>query len=531
MYTGSNIVTDGLFFGYDTYYGGVQGASTRFYKGEPTVNVVPSPQHNGRFTTSNNWASYNTNQYNSNNDFDIGTIGSVSNNIVTLSSVGRTIRSFDVLNPATTGGGVTAGTNYVIKKLSNTTFSLHAYNSSQNGSQGYINPSTNFYKVHDAYANDTRVSINATNFPNMWHGAPHLPNSGLIKEIVPNAGYVKGTNAMRLHIYRGDGVADGMSYGVNTPVTQGDVITVSYWVRPTNSNGYGKTLNYQTWFGSGNSASSFNTTLNSDGEWQHIVHQWTASVTTNFYSYWFPQGSSDKYAIDLADFQVELNKSHVTPFVAGTRSATDSLIDLKRTKTLNLSNVSFSSTAQPTFDGTDDYIELDDALNSVGSVATFEAVFKATETNNNFRVILGWGNGTSNYSGIHIGSWTSSYTDESLHVGLNSSTLQMFVRKGESFYKDNAFHHVIVTAGQNNYSIWIDGVEETFTFKHGSQSTHFDEIVGYNSNIDSQIGSRPYPTSRGFFKGDIPVVKVYDRILSDNEIKRNYNAYKKRFNI
>ena len=244
--------------------------------------------------------------------------------------------------------------------------------------------------------------------------------------------------------------------------------------------------------------------------------------------YFNPNTSNAIY--DIRNVQIEA-KSHSTPFVSGSRSNTASLIDLKETEAITVANMSFDSTGQPTFDGTNDYIELDDALNSLGNVATFEAVFKATETNNTFRVILGWGNGYNNYSGLHIGSWTGSYTDESLHVGLNSDTLQMFVRKGESFYKDNAFHHVIVTAGQNNYSIWIDGVEETFTFKHGSQSTHFDEIVGYNSNIDSQIGSRPYPTSRGYFKGDIPVVKVYDRILSDTEIKRNYNAYKKRFNI
>ena len=142
---GPNLINDGLIVALDA-----TRQETKYYPGEPTTNIVPSPSANGRFTTSNNWASYNTNQYNSNNDFDIGTIGSVSNNIVTLSSVGHNIRSFDVLNPATTGGGVTAGTNYVVKKISSTTFSLHAYNGSQNGSQGYINPSTNFYKVHSS---------------------------------------------------------------------------------------------------------------------------------------------------------------------------------------------------------------------------------------------------------------------------------------------------------------------------------------------------------------------------------------------
>ena len=532
MYTGPHIIKDGLVFGYDTGYGiADNGSGTRFYKGEPTTNILPSPEKNGRFTTENQWSTYNTNQYNSNTYFSIGTVSGVSNNIVTLSSVGRTIRSFDVLKAQTTGGGITAGTNYVVKKLSSNTFSLHEYNSSQNGSQGYINPSTGFFKVHDAYANDTRISINATDFPTMWWGAPHLPNSGLIKEIVPNAGYVKGTNALRLHVYRGDGVADGMAYSVYTPVTQGDVITVSYWARPTNQLGYGKSLGYSTYFGAGNSASSFSTNLNSDGEWQLITHTWTASTTFSFYSYFWPGGSTDKWAVDLADLQVEVNKGHATPFTLSSRGDTASLIDLKETTDIDVSDVSFDSTGQPEFDGTDDYIELSDALNSIGSAATFEMVFKATETNDSYRIMLGWGHGNNNYSGIHIGNWTSSYTDESFHVNFNAGALLLYIRKGHTFYKDNTYHHAIITASPNNYAIWIDGIKQSITVGGGTQSTTFTNLIGYNSNIVSEIGRRPYGGGSGFFKGEIPVMKVYDTVLSDEEIKQNYNAYKNRFDI
>ena len=223
--------------------------------------------------------------------------------------------------------------------------------------------------------------------------------------------------------------------------------------------------------------------------------------------------------------------SQLTTFVDGTRSSTASLIDLKETASIDVSNVSFDSTGQPTFDGSDDYIELSDALNSIGSVATFEMVFKATETSDNYRIMLGWGHGNNNYSGIHIGSWTSGYTDEAFHVTFNASTLTMIVRKGHTFYKDNKYHHAVVTAGVNNYSIWIDGIEQTFVFAQGSQSTVFSNIVGYNSNIVSHIGKRPYGGGSGFFKGEIPVMKVYDTVLSDEEIKQNFNAYKNRFDI
>ena len=267
------------------------------------------------------------------------------------------------------------------------------------------------------------------------------------------------------------------------------------------------------------------------GGWYRAYRTFTTTSTTsyiNLQGYQYSNGVNLK----IQDLQFEIG-NQLSPYAGslGTRTSTESLIDLKRTTDIDLSNVSFDSTGQPEFDGTDDYIELGDSLNSIGSNATFEIVFKATETSDNYRIMLGWGNGNSNYSGIHIGSWTSGYTDESFHVTLNSSILTMLVRKGHSFYKDNTFHHAIVTVGTNNYSIWIDGVEQTFTFAQGSQSTILNNAIGYNSNITSQIGRRPYGGGTGYFKGDLPVMKVYDKILSNEEIKQNYNAYKNRFNI
>jgi hypothetical protein len=506
MYTGPKLTNDNLVFGYDTGYGiADNGVETRFYKGEPTSNILPSPEVNGRFTTGNGWRSYNTNQYNSNTYFSIGTVSGVSNNIVTLSSVGRTIRSFDVLRAQTTGGGITAGTDYVVKKISSSTFSLHAYNNSQDGSQGYINPSTGFFKVHDAYANDTRVSINATSFPTMWWGAPHLPNSGLIKEIVPNGGYVKGTNSMRFHIYRGDGVRDGMAYNVYTPVTQGDVITVSYWVRPVNSFAHGKTWNYQTYFGSGNSSSSFTTTLNSTGEWQHVVHQWTASVTYNFYSYWFPSGSTDKWAMDMADLQVEINKGHATPFTLTSRSDTASLIDLKKTTDIDVGDVSFDSTGQPTFDGTNDYIDIP-STNLISGTQDFtvESVYNLQgQTGGEI-----FGNYGSGYTTNHL--WFSGQYGIWLDGGVYAPGAPL----------SNGKYHMVGLRQNGIMKLYLNGELVNSQTRTSSIATD----INYRIGADVNGAGEP-------FVGDIYLVKAYNRALTAAEINSNFNAYKNRFDI
>ena len=504
MYTGPHIIKDGLVFGYDTGYGVADnGTATRFYAGEPTTNILPSPALNGRFTVGNGWYSYNTNQYNGNSDFSIGVVGSVTNNIVTLSSVGRNIRSFDVLNPATTGGGVTAGTNYVIKKISSTTFSLHSYNGSQNGSQGYINPDTGFFKVHDAYANDTRISITASSFPTMWHGAAHLPNSGLIKEIVPNGGKVKGTNSMRFHIYRGDGVADGMAYGVYSPVTAGDIITVSYWAKPTNSLGHGKSLGYSTYFGAGNSAPGFSTNLNSDGEWQLITHTWTASTTVSFYSYFWPGGSTDKWAVDLADMQVEINNGHATPFTLTNRSSTASLIDLKETTSIDVSNVSFDSTGQPEFDGTDDVITTSFPATTIPNV-TIEAVVYRNQATTRYEAIV----------------QNNNASDDALYV--NPSGVLMFWPCGSSSLTvpTGQWSHVAVSYNGTTLTYIVNGTTQVVTATC-SHITDWDFLrVGGHGTTDSER-----------WIGKIAVAKVYEKSLSAAELVQNYNAYKNRFSI
>jgi len=520
---GPNLINDGLIVALDA-----SRQETKYYPGEPTTNIVPNASANGRFTTSNNWASYNTNAYNGNNDFDIGTIGSVSNNIVTLSSVGYNIRSFDVLNPATSGGGVTAGTNYVIKKISSTTFSLHEYNGSQNGSQGYINPDTGFFKVHDAYANDTRVSISASGFPDMWHGAPHLPNSGLIKEIVPNGGRIPGTSSMRHHVYRGDGVADGMAYNVYCPVTAGDVITVSFWVRGTSEYAVGRSLTYSTYFGSGNSAPGYSTVIT--GEWNEHCYTWTASATTSFYSYWFPTGHSSPYSYDMADFQVEIN-GHATPWTSGTRSDTQGLLRFGTDRpqwggsnipVANIANMSFDDQepfeSSINFDGSDDYIDFGAEIDVSPIVQgwTAEYVFNS----NSASTIQHF---NSSEGDTHNCNWLALYQSY-LQVWDHG---QGVWKKGSTVFNSNTYYHIaFVQLDGDSMQFYVNGVAE------GGDHVSFSWTSSRSALVTRYVGRYEYNGSYArYFNGEIPIVRLYDRPLSAAEIKQSYNVYRKRFNI
>ena len=102
----------------------------------------------------------------------------------------------------------------------------------------------------------------------------------------------------------------------------------------------------------------------------------TGAYSYDFLNFIKPHFTSKK--IYYRNMQFEHNKSHHTPFVDGTRSSTQSLIDLKKTIDINVDDASFDSDARLSFDGTDDRL---DGINGVGisnysTPFSMECVFK-----------------------------------------------------------------------------------------------------------------------------------------------------------
>lgn len=287
--------------------------------GTATTNTIPNPTVNSLPTIGNGWGTYNTNQYGSGAYFSIGTVSSVTDNVVTMSA-NHSLRTYDVMRPQTTGGGLTAETDYFIKKVSATQFSVHQYNSSQDGTQGYINPATGDNKVHDSVALDSRISINSTNFPTMWWGAAHLPNSGLTKELI--RGGFRGVSSqydadcIRLHYKRDDNVVDGMASGADATVVVGSPATASFYTRSVTDTAVGKSMSFERY----NYNASFTTpfSLGPINTWKRNIITFTPTTSTSCISYWFPEAG--KYKYDIAAIQYEI-KPFASPYTSSSRGA------------------------------------------------------------------------------------------------------------------------------------------------------------------------------------------------------------------
>lgn len=509
-----SIVTNGLLYCHD------MNNTKKSFLGAPTTNLIPSPTNNGRFTTSNGWGTINTTLYNGGAYFSIGTISSVSGNIITT-AVAHPFTTYDVITPQTTGGGVTAGVNYFVNVLSSTTFTLHAYNSTENGSQGYINPATSTWKVHDSIALGQTVTVSATSFPTMWWNPPHLPNQCHVKQIVEGGGYVPGTNCMRIWTTRTTAVNGGMAYGVYTPVTAGDIITVSFWTRASGA-GIGSTMSYGTYFGPSSGAFGGNWVPTAD--WQRVSFQWTASATFTFYQYFYFPASTAPYYTEMADLQVEVNKGFATPFTTGTRTTSNNLVDLTGRS---------APTAGALIYNSDNSFSYDYASASYISVPLATA-FNKTEGTINLWVYPTRYNGGNGYF-VNREDATPNAVDW-LWIGPYSDTFYFRIGDGSSCCSNDLSIGSYSTVVPLN--TWTN---MTFTWKSGGTSEIYKNGVLYTSRAISTIPNTS-PAANGrfgyghsnadnYFTGKMPVAQIYNRQLTAREILQNFNALRGRYGI
>ena len=216
-----------------------------------------------------------------------------------------------------------------------------------------------------------------------------------------------------------------------------------------------------------------------------------------------------------------LEKGEASPFVDGTRSSTESLIDLKRTTDINVPNISFNSTGQPTFDGTNDYFVTDNSFLITGD-QTWEVVAIANGGPNSPAGLLTNHQYTSPQSNFGINYVSGNRLGAS--IGYTNGTREYSSKNTNYVIQVGVpFHAVLKYDSSNNTIEWfINGI---------SDST-------YSLSATPNFISQPICSGRWtpvyndyYFNGEVYVGKVYGTALTPEEIKQNFNTYKNRFNI
>ena len=253
--------------------------------------------------------------------------------------------------------------------------------------------------------------------------------------------------------------------------------------------------------------------------WYHAWGSFTTSSTTaRLYAYSFLYNyelQTDRFYV--AKIALVKNQTGQTHFVIpphqllapGSSSIADtgSIIDLKKTTDIDVSNLSFDSTGQPEFDGTDDILNtgLFSGRNPSTDVFTIEAIVKSDTTSGNHM----WVDATSNGSNQRL---------YCAHASTGSSTPMGIQNSGwsHSIPQDTDYHHYVITMNGSTAELWNNGTA------HSNKGYTSYTLAG-QINVGGRSGYR--------WVGKIPVFKIYDTVLTETEIKNNFNAYKNRFDL
>ena len=276
------------------------------------------------------------------------------------------------------------------------------------------------------------------------------------------------------------------------PVSHPDTLVYGH---PSNIGGWGR---------------SVDGSIDLDSGWKkhRIDRNHAATVGDNrFYHMHTPSAEiGQTVTVDITHSQIE-QKDHATQFTPTSRSATQGLLPLAGTSTLNLSNVSFDANAQMVFDGTADTIPIG-TVGGYSSNITCESVFRTTSG-------ASWKNMISGGCGDILFTVNGNL----LNFGAQCSSPIPHANYSNTIVNTGAWFHAVATYNGSLVKIYINGVLEN-TYTRSGSFTPGVLRVGSSSSGASE-----------FFQGELPLLKVYNRELTAAEVTQNFKKYQTRFGL
>jgi hypothetical protein len=219
-------------------------------------------------------------------------------------------------------------------------------------------------------------------------------------------------------------------------------------------------------------------------------------------------------------YQVE-QKAHCTPLVLGTRSVTQALLPIAGNSTIDLTNVSFDANAQMTFDGTNDYSEILNFTNKpTASAISCEVIIKPTRPSVGTGTIRGGAISATNSMYIGIIDSVDGGNTCAMHWANQTSNSRLYNWNGQ--IPNNAYSHLVGTYDGTTTRAYLNGVEIWSAAQTGTIPTATYYIGTYGGTIVDGVHN---------FNGYIPVAKIYNQALTQEEVQQSYNKYKTRFNL
>ena len=257
-----------------------------------------------------------------------------------------------------------------------------------------------------------------------------------------------------------------------------------------------------------------------------------------------PDATYLNQTFDAYNIQFEQN-TYATPYVAGTRSTSQAIVDLTNNNAVTAASLTYASDNTFSFNGTADYVYanqtggfLNNVTNNffadVGYAWTVSAWFKfpiapvGTRTGNSAFVILVNGGviGGGETLTLFVGSGTDTtygaYAPYYCAVGIRGTKTILSTAPVNT----NTWNHAVVTWDGTAARVYFNGIDR------GAASTATGAAIQNGYYFSIGMNANTGVVSTGFlFEGTIGTAQVYSRALSANEVAQNFNATRSRYGL
>lgn len=217
-------------------------------------------------------------------------------------------------------------------------------------------------------------------------------------------------------------------------------------------------------------------------------------------------------------FEFRSNVKYNT-FVNGTRSNTQSLLDLTSNNTITANSLTYNSDGAFSFNGSSNYMSAPLSIGADPIVTINQWIRRTADFNNAGYWGLGGGaanNGINGYTSVQNKIGWDLWGQTTFHTGqdypLNQWVNVCWVKTAPTFTT-------------STLKVYINGVEYPLTTTIRNNSS----VVNITSGIT--VGRLTTAVSAYHAPGDVSTTQVYNRALSATEIQQNYNALKGRYSL
>ena len=267
------------------------------------------------------------------------------------------------------------------------------------------------------------------------------------------------------------------------------------------------------------------------GNWERLEHTFTTRSTEPYIQIRMWHNTTLLNSpIWFTNLQVE-QSSFATPFVDGTRSNTQAILDLTGNNTVTANSLTYNSDNTFDLDGTSNYFSVSNFTTTFENGFTYFAFFRKDSTKSWSR-LMDFGTGQDSNNILIAQRSTNNTLVLHSQVGAQSGNLWGQIYSSSGILTNSSSYQCIAatiepgTPGtQSTGKLYYNGSEVSATV-----NTRHPFVPNNITRTSNYVGKSNW-SSDSYWDGHIPTAMIYNRRLTAAEIKQNFEAIRSRYNI